>query len=370
LNEKGSIWLSRRHWLNVKRRIFPRGLSVTREGKVYIGVTLGVGFAAINTGNNLLFLVLGLLLGLIIVSGILSEITLRRIEVRRQLPKRVEVGVPFSVELCLNNGKRLAASFAVELRDEIDGEPFKRRCFFLRVGAREERSVAYRCELEQRGIAHFDGVIVSTRYPFGLFDKTRFVPLTDEVIALPGSVPFSVSIPLAKAGEGAEDAAVIGIGGEFRELREMAPGDDPRRIHWRATARLGRPIIRVTNADAKGFVEIVLDAAPARPAAEALEQVEQNIRIAATVIRDATKKGMIVRLITSDEDVMMAGDGPGSIALLEHLALIDPLRAINSSPPMGTSSGALLLGPRAGLGRMDNSRGKSASGLVRAGAVR
>ena len=102
---------------------------------MYVGVTLGVGFAAVNTGNNLLFLVLGMMLGMIIVSGILSEITLRGVTVERTVPDRCTAGVVFPVELALRNRKEYAASFSVELRDEINGHPFKRRCFFLRVAA-------------------------------------------------------------------------------------------------------------------------------------------------------------------------------------------------------------------------------------------
>ena len=49
-------------WARVWRRLRPpRRLRFTREGKYFIGITFGVGFAAVNTGNNLLYLVLGLL---------------------------------------------------------------------------------------------------------------------------------------------------------------------------------------------------------------------------------------------------------------------------------------------------------------------
>ncbi len=46
----------------------PRRLQFTREGKYFVGITIGVGFAAINTGNNLLYLLLGMMLSLIIVA--------------------------------------------------------------------------------------------------------------------------------------------------------------------------------------------------------------------------------------------------------------------------------------------------------------
>lgn len=56
-----------------KRRRLPRKLKTTREGKALIGITLGIGAGAVNSGNNLLYLILGLLLSLIVVSGVLSE---------------------------------------------------------------------------------------------------------------------------------------------------------------------------------------------------------------------------------------------------------------------------------------------------------
>ena len=77
----------------------PRRLRFTREGKVFIGITFGVGFAAVNTGNNLLYLVLGLLLSLVILSGVLSEIALRGLEFRRRLPRRAYAGTPALVEI-------------------------------------------------------------------------------------------------------------------------------------------------------------------------------------------------------------------------------------------------------------------------------
>ena len=72
----------------------PRRLKLTREGKYFIGITFGVGFAAINTGNNLLYLLLGMLLSLIVVSGVLSELSLRELTVVRRLPPRAQVARP------------------------------------------------------------------------------------------------------------------------------------------------------------------------------------------------------------------------------------------------------------------------------------
>jgi uncharacterized protein (DUF58 family) len=336
----------RRRRLALRRRFFPRGLSFTREGRVYVVVTLGVGFAAVNTGNNLLYLVLGMMLGLIVVSGILSEIALRGVAVRRALARRAEEAEIFPVELTLANGKRRAASFSVELRDEIDGEPFKRRCFFLRVGPAEERSIAYRCELHRRGRRVFDGVVVSTRFPFGLFEKTRFFPLPGEVLVRPARIDMA-SPPLAAAArEGDGGVERRGLGSEFRELRAMVPGDDPRRIDWRATARLGgEPLIRETDREVRGLVEIALDAALAGDGPAALADAEQRIRAAGTLVRELARRGFAVALVTSGRVPAPAAEDPE--ALLDRLALLDPRALADAPPPVAVVAGAILVGPRA-----------------------
>ena len=60
-------------WARLRRRLRPpRRLRFTREGRIIVLLSVGVGFAAINTGNNLLYLLLGWALSFIIASGVLS----------------------------------------------------------------------------------------------------------------------------------------------------------------------------------------------------------------------------------------------------------------------------------------------------------
>ena len=98
-----------------------RRLTFTRLGRWYCSLTVGIGFAAINTGNNLLFLVLGLLLASIVVSGVLSENAVRDVRVTRVLPLEAAVGAPALIGLSVVNGKKRAPSFSLELR-EANGE--------------------------------------------------------------------------------------------------------------------------------------------------------------------------------------------------------------------------------------------------------
>ena len=94
-----------------------RKLRFTRDGVFYVVFTLGVGLAALNTGNNLLFLILGLLLSTIIISGILAESALRGVSVRRHIERDPVAGEPFLVTYRLTNHKRAWPSLALTVEE-------------------------------------------------------------------------------------------------------------------------------------------------------------------------------------------------------------------------------------------------------------
>ena len=103
-------------WQRIRRRLRPpRRLTFTREGRIIVILSVGVGFAAINTGNNLLYLLLGWLLSFIVASGELSEQTLRGLTVERRPPPRIHAGEPFLMEVVIKNAKPRRASYSIEV---------------------------------------------------------------------------------------------------------------------------------------------------------------------------------------------------------------------------------------------------------------
>ncbi|MFQ3585117.1 MAG: DUF58 domain-containing protein, partial [Cyanobacteriota bacterium] len=92
---------------------FPRRFRSTRIGRRFIGITLLVSIAAFNTGNNPLYLLLGMLLSLILISGMICDATLKDLDVSRQLPSRIFAGQPVLVGLTLTNRKRRLPSFSL-----------------------------------------------------------------------------------------------------------------------------------------------------------------------------------------------------------------------------------------------------------------
>ena len=174
-----------RVWWFLRTRKPPRRLRFTREGKLFVGLTVGVGVAAVNTGNNLLYLVLGLLLSLITLSGVLSEIALRGLEFRRRLPRRAYAGVAALVEIEVLNRKRYAPSYSIEVEDRIEGRRTDKRCYFLKVSAGARQTAAYRRVAPVRGVERYVSLRVATRFPFGLFEKWREVEMPEEQLVYP-----------------------------------------------------------------------------------------------------------------------------------------------------------------------------------------
>src|SRR5512145_2387297 len=97
----------------------PRTIRFTRDGFKFVLVTLAIGVAAINTGNNLLYLVLAMMLSFIILSGVLSEMTMRGVVASRDVPTTAVAGQPVVVRVALTNTKAWAPSFSLAVHDLV-----------------------------------------------------------------------------------------------------------------------------------------------------------------------------------------------------------------------------------------------------------
>src|SRR5271163_3154270 len=88
---------------------------VTRPGLIYILISVVIGIAAINTGNNLLYVVVAALLSAILVSGIASALVLRSLTLDVHFPEHVFAGRPLLARLLLRNTSSWLSSFSVRV---------------------------------------------------------------------------------------------------------------------------------------------------------------------------------------------------------------------------------------------------------------
>jgi uncharacterized protein (DUF58 family) len=246
----GSVLRHRSRRARLRQRLrAPRTLRPTRAGWVFFGLTFGVGFAALNTGNNLLYMVLSLLLAFLVLSGTFSESALRGIQVRRRTPDELFAERPATVLLEVVNRQTRFPSFAVVVEDllgqDLDHGRVAGRVFALKVPPGGSARRTYSFLPPHRGELEFAGFRVSTRFPFGLFSKSMRIEETARALVYPGLDASALRPPDGRRPRDGE--ADAGSGGERPEsagLRDYAPGDPLRRIHWRASLRRGALLVR------------------------------------------------------------------------------------------------------------------------------
>lgn len=295
-----------------------RRIRFTTGGALFSAGSLAIGFAAVNTGNNLLYLLLGAMLGFIALSGWLSERVLRGLEIRRRTPRGVTVEKPIRITYYVTNQKRLFPTLAVYLVENGLPEP----AFISRVGADESVTVGSENFFIQRGVYPLETLTLSTSFPFGLFVKERDVPLPGELVIWPRSDrPVRLPAPPGRRGRpqfSDSSGGAPGARGEYRGLREYRAGDDPRDIHWRTTAKLGRPVTREYDLDAAEVVRICLDTR-----GEPGEAAEAAIEVAAALAAQAYRAGRQFGMTTCTSDLAPGGGSGQFERVLDLLARVD-----------------------------------------------
>jgi uncharacterized protein (DUF58 family) len=262
---------------------------VTRAGVVYVVVTLVIGIAALNTGNNLLYIVVAAMLAAVLVSGIVSAWVLRWLELDIRLPEHVFAGRPVAGRIVLRNPRRHLPSFSIRvistrkkrkkpakqwqweattfafpfnrpkeqqwlrlpdrrLRRVIVVPPppgiFQGMAYFPFLPPQAEVSADLELRFDQRGRYREDTFGLATRFPFAFLTKTRHVSLPREVLVYPRIEATDEVLEVLPLVRGEWESFVRGHGSDLYMLREYLPEDSARHVDWKATAKSGSLKVR------------------------------------------------------------------------------------------------------------------------------
>lgn len=305
-----------------------RSLQIRRSGWLFILLTLAVGFAAINSGSNLLHALFGAQMALIVGSGALSERSVSRAKARRVCTGDLHAQTPTSMRVELHcrhaRGDLLAVSIEDDERDKGGGhcDPV----FCVRVGPGETAQLQTKVTMPTRGRHKLPAAVVSTSFPFGMFVKTRELAPPPTVTVYPRIRTLApVQSRDIRPGSGEASGRVARVG-EFFGMREYRDGDDPRRIYWPALARSQRPIVR--EHEAHGDTELIVDL---EHGVAGNASFEDKVEHAASVAVDRLRgHGVAVGLRYAGQLVVPPSSGPtAQRRLLEYLATVgqDPTAA-------------------------------------------
>jgi uncharacterized protein (DUF58 family) len=239
-------------------------------------------------------------------------------------PQRVAAGDTARVELLVRNPLR-HRSPVIAVRDPFDGGRRAANFLVAPLDPGQADRAAYRLPTAQRGVFALGPLELSLSDPFGLVARTRTGAAASTLTVHPRV--DRVHPPRVIAGSDRQSdagAAVVGIpGGEFFALRDYRTGDDLRRVHWAATARVGELMIRQEETANRGRVTVAVDL---RADAWRSAALEIALSGAASVAEAAARAGTEVRLVhTGGTDTGFAGPSRRG-RILDELAVAAPHR--------------------------------------------
>lgn len=296
-----------------------RSTRITSEGLQFLIFALAIGIAAINTGNNLFYLLLAMMLSLILVSGVAAEYCLRRLEFRRHVPDLLFLNTSVTTVLAVKNRKSRLTSFSLTLCDVGEGQAVFPQVEIHALPPGASRLLSYQLTPTRRGKLHLSGVRISTEFPFGLFTKRALYPMEDVVVVCPELRPMSERLLQGLFVAGYEQAVHRrGHGSELYNLRLYQAGDDSRSIHWLTTARTSQLTIRETETEEQRRAIIHLTTSV--PAShDAL--FERAVSLAASLVQHLMQHGYSIQLRVGSERSSFGQGAAHRLELFRMLAL-------------------------------------------------
>jgi uncharacterized protein (DUF58 family) len=305
-----------------------------REGWIYIGGIVLVALAAINTGNNLLFLILACLIASILMSGILSSLTLMGVELNLQLPEHIFAGQTVRSIVELRNEKQTLPSFSLR----VEGATKKKvpapvllatPVYFPYIPRRDTVRQSVPLRFARRGWYRQEAFRIVTRFPFGFLQKARRVDIASEALVYPSVEATQEFLEVLPGIQGALETLAKGRAQDLYALRDYLPTDSARHVHWKASARLGSLMVREFAREDDTRVLLVLDphseAAKANAAPAEKERFERTVELCAAIAWSFHERGALLEFRSASASVPLANASESIFAILRHLALVEAL---------------------------------------------
>src|SRR5205807_5196891 len=303
---------------------------ITREGIAYLGVALVIGIAALNTSNNLLFIVLAAMLAAIVVSGFASAAVLRRLHLDVIMPENAFAGRPVLAAIKLLNPRRWIPAFSINLAAHpakkqkryrwewrksefafpkrrvwlrlpdyvlrrtppapLPPQLFDKPVYFTFVPARTTAEAQVELMFPRRGRYSQDEFSLATRFPFSFLVKSRKIRLSRELVVYPALLESDDFLDVLPMVTGEFASFMRGRGTELYLIREHTPEDPVRYVDWKASAKTGALKVREFTREDERRLRIVFDN-PA-PGAVSVPACERAVSVAASLAEHFTSQNV------------------------------------------------------------------------------
>lgn len=284
--------------------------------------------------------------GLVLAAGVaLAYVRLRRprLEATRWIHPRVLVAGDVGrvdIHLLQTGRLRSAACTLSESVHRSSGETQVARLPLPALGRATRTTSGYRLPSTSRGVIDIGPLRVQLRDPLGMAISETLVAGHDEVVV----APRVAMIDMPELGQGRLGAALLDqarrLGpGDFHGLREYARGDEPRSIHWRASARTDTLMVKEHAVEGLHRCIVLFDASTGGHLDHA--GFERGITVAASIVTSAARAGLTTRFLTAG-GVDLRGPEVAQHTM-RVLARIEPSDEPSPAPQRDTEDGLGLL---------------------------
>lgn len=310
---------------------------LTREGAVYLALIAIITVAAVNTGNNLLLIILSCLLAGILVSGVTSRIVLQGLKLELTLPDHLFAGQAFFARLRLKNQKQFLPTLSVTVlgrpstrrkraRRQISSAPaiLNQDIYIPYLPRRSSVSPDVMLTFPKRGTYAQESFRVSTRFPFGFVRKTRSIPCGREVLVLPSVQPTDGFFEILPRLGSELDSYLKGRSHDLYAIRDYRPSDSARHVDWKATAKVGQLKVREFTREDERRLRLVFDAWAPDAREETLASFENSVTLCSCLAWYFYETGTSMAFATGGFEAPISPAGQIIYSVLEKLALVKP----------------------------------------------
>lgn len=300
----------------------PRYGHIRPSGYVFVLILALLLLSAWNTGENLLYVLLGGVASFVILSLFSVWWTLQKIALLREPPHAVHRTEPFLVPVRIENRRWFFP--AIALRVEDAAERGKQIGFVMKIPARCAATLNVVCELKRRGVYRLPPFEIVTSFPFGLFERRKRFSDKQEIIVYPRVRAVRTSAVEQSPGNTTFARRASADGDEYFGLREYQPGDELRRIAWRVSARRGIWMVREHAWENSRLVFIILDTRIINNVPDFRNHFEDIVELAASLAVTFLHRQYQVSVVTPTE-TLESGEGTHQEhRVLEMLARVEP----------------------------------------------
>ncbi|PMP96014.1 MAG: hypothetical protein C0169_04875 [Thermodesulfobacterium geofontis] len=285
-------------------------IKLTKAGWLYIGITLALGAASVNTGNNLLYLITSAFLSFMLLAGVFGKRNIEALDMEVTFPEEIYANRSAFIKIKIINRKKFFPAFLIKVLIK----DFNLSCLFPYF--ERETSAILKIKPEKRGFQNLKEIYIISVFPFNFFVRWKRINKTFSFIVFPEPKKCAFSFYQNKKNKGEILIDKLGWEGDILSIKDYTEGTPVKYIHWKATAKTDK--LKVKELSDHTTQPIIIDF-------EKISILEKELKLSCItyLILEMMKKGIPVGLKIKEKIYKPNLSYKHKITLLTELALYE-----------------------------------------------